>query len=115
MAVVALDRAHQGVEAEVVLTPRPSLTFNINAVFASAKPTKDQVPDNVTPRATPARAGDRIPFIAPQTIFTAGTYGWSIGSTGGAALFAVTLTSWGSPSPISGLPRSATARSATTH
>jgi len=72
----------KGVEAEVVLTPTPGLTFNINAVFTSAKLTKDQVPDNVTPRATTARAGDRIPFIAPQTILTAGTYDWSIGSTG---------------------------------
>jgi outer membrane receptor protein involved in Fe transport len=68
----------RGIEAETVLVPTPGLTFNINAVFTDAKLTQNQVPDNVTPSATTARAGDRIPFIAPQTVSFAGQYDWAI-------------------------------------
>lgn len=70
----------KGIEAEAVVTPTKGLTFNLNAVFTSAKLTQDQVPDGVTPLATTARAGDRIPFIAPQTIGVAGAYDWAVGS-----------------------------------
>lgn len=72
----------KGIEAEAVVTPIDGLTFNLNAVFTSAKLTQNQVPDGVTPLATTARAGDRIPFIAPQTFSAAGTYEWALGNSG---------------------------------
>ncbi|WP_286773606.1 TonB-dependent receptor, partial [Sphingomonas sp. 66-10] len=72
----------RGIEAETVISPIAGLTFNINFVLTDAKLTQDQVPDNVTPSATTARAGDKIPFIAPQTVGVAGQYDWAIGESG---------------------------------
>ena len=76
----------KGVEAEATLNPTQGLTFNINAAFTDAKLTEDQVPDGVTPLASTARRGDKIPFIAPQTIYFAGQYEWALGSAGWSAL-----------------------------
>ena len=76
----------KGVEAEATLNPAQGLTFNINAAFTDAKLTEDQVPDGVTPLASTARRGDKIPFIAPQTIYFAGQYEWALGSAGWSAL-----------------------------
>lgn len=72
----------RGIEAETVISPIAGLTFDINFVLTDAKLTQDQVPDNVTPSATTARAGDKIPFIAPQTVGVAGQYDWAIGESG---------------------------------
>jgi len=76
----------KGVEAEATLNPARGLTFTVNAAFTDAKLTQDQVPDGVTPLATTARKGDKIPFIAPQTIGIAGQYEWALGSGGWSAL-----------------------------
>lgn len=76
----------KGVEAEATLNPTRGLTFTVNAAFTDAKLTQDQVPDGVTPLATTARKGDKIPFIAPQTISFAGQYEWALGSGGWSAL-----------------------------
>ncbi len=73
----------KGIEAEATLNPAPGLSFNLNATFTSARLTADQVPDNVTPTATTARAGDRIPFIAPVTVSFAGQYDWALGQSSG--------------------------------
>lgn len=76
----------KGVEAEATLNPTRGLTFNINAAFTDAKLTQDQVPDGVTPLASTARRGDKIPFIAPQTVSFAGQYDWALGSGGWSGL-----------------------------
>jgi outer membrane receptor protein involved in Fe transport len=76
----------KGVEAEATLNPTRGLIFNINAAFTDAKLTEDQVPDGVTPLASTARRGDKIPFIAPQTVSFAGQYDWALGSGGWSAL-----------------------------
>ncbi|WP_334184792.1 TonB-dependent receptor [Novosphingobium sp.] len=76
----------KGVEAEATLNPTRGLTFNVNAAFTDAKLTEDQVPDGVTPLASTARRGDKIPFIAPQTVSFAGQYDWALGSGGWSAL-----------------------------
>lgn len=72
----------KGIEAEATLNPTEGLTFNINATFTSAKLTEDQIPDGVAIQQNTARAGDRIPFIAPQTISVAGQYDWALGRSG---------------------------------
>jgi iron complex outermembrane recepter protein len=71
----------KGIEAEATLNPAPGLTFNLNATFTSAKLTRDQVPDNVTPAATTARAGDKIPFIAPVNVSAAAQYDFPLGQS----------------------------------
>jgi len=72
----------KGIEAEATLNPTRGLTVNVNAAFTDAKLTEDQVPDGVTPLASTARRGDKIPFIAPHTISFAGQYEWALGSGG---------------------------------
>ena len=68
----------KGLELETTLNPTDGLTFNANLTLTSAKLTEDQVPDGVTPAATTARAGDRIPFIPQQSISVAGQYDWAL-------------------------------------
>lgn len=72
----------KGLEGEATLAPVTGLTFTLNAVVTDAKLTQDQVPDGVTPLATTARAGDKIPFIAPYTLALAGRYEWELGNSG---------------------------------
>jgi outer membrane receptor protein involved in Fe transport len=86
----------KGVEAEATLNPTRGLTFNVNAAFTDAKLTEDQVPDGVTPLASTARRGDKIPFIAPQTVSFAGQYDWALGSGGWSALLRGDLSYTGS-------------------
>ncbi|EJL34354.1 TonB-dependent receptor [Novosphingobium sp. AP12] len=86
----------KGVEAEATLNPTRGLVFNVNAVLTDAKLTEDQVPDGVTPLASTARRGDKIPFIAPQTISFAGQYEWALGSGGWNGLVRGDLTYVGS-------------------
>jgi outer membrane receptor protein involved in Fe transport len=86
----------KGIEAEATLNPTRGLVFNVNAVLTDAKLTEDQVPDGVTPLASTARRGDKIPFIAPQTISFAGQYEWALGSGGWNGLVRGDLTYVGS-------------------
>jgi len=72
----------KGLEAEATINPIEGLTFNINGTLTDAKLTEDQVPDGITPGATTARAGDKIPFIAPHTFSAAGQYEWALNASG---------------------------------
>lgn len=73
----------KGVELEATLNPAPGLSFNLNGTYTDARLTSDQVPDGVTPGATTARAGDKIPFIAPLTVSFAGQYDFPLSEGSG--------------------------------
>ncbi|MGN6357742.1 MAG: TonB-dependent receptor [Novosphingobium sp.] len=73
----------KGVELEATLNPAPGLSFNINGTYTDARLTADQVPDTVTPSATTARAGDKVPFIAPLTVSFAGQYDFPLSDGSG--------------------------------
>lgn len=73
----------KGVELEATLNPAPGLSFNINGAYTDARLTADQVPDTVTPSATTARAGDKVPFIAPLTVSFAGQYDFPLSDGSG--------------------------------
>jgi outer membrane receptor protein involved in Fe transport len=68
----------KGVEIETTLNPIDGLSFNANLTLTDAKLTQDQVPDGVTPAATTARAGDRIPYIPRKSLSFAGQYDWAL-------------------------------------
>ncbi len=64
----------KGLELEAALHPLDGLTLSGYGVLTSAKLTQDQVPDGVTPLATTARKGDRVPFIARKSFSLSATY-----------------------------------------
>ncbi|MET0370725.1 MAG: TonB-dependent receptor [Sphingobium sp.] len=69
------DARIKGLEMGVTARPTSTLTARLQATYADARLSSDQVTDLAT---TPGRAGDRLPYVAPWQISASVARVWSV-------------------------------------